>query len=111
MPQSIQLIIDGTAATAATDELLALSDLSATRQADENHTTKGDPLTIAVAIVGIVGTSIAAAEQIRQWYKAWRDGKDGQMLSKVIIKLPDGQRYLMKNITTDQLAKMLDTLK
>lgn len=54
MPQSIQLIIDGTAATAATDELLALSDLSATRQADENHTTKGDPLTIAVAIVGIV---------------------------------------------------------
>ena len=113
MPQSIQLIIDGPGAAPATAELLALPPLTLTEQPTQATATKGDPLTIAVAIVGIVGGTMTAAEQIRQWYNAWqRDqgGKAGKRLSKVVIELPDGQRHLMKNITTDELTKMLDAI-
>ena len=108
MPHAIQFIVEGTGAAPAADELNAYPELTIVEQPAPPGTTRSDLLTITANLVTVVGGSLAAAELIRQWYLTWK-GKENKRIDKVVI-VAGKQRLLLEDTTTDQLAKILETL-
>jgi len=69
----IQFEIQGQDAVAATEELLSTSGLTGDwTVAVEDKTSKEAVITTVATIVGIVGGTIAIAEQIRKWYQDYK---------------------------------------
>ncbi len=104
----IQVAITGPDAVVATEALLALDGISGTYAVDGETDKEGILVTIAT-IVGLVGGTLAIAEQIRQWYQAYRKGKDTKTIEKVVIVSASGQRLLLENATTEQIKALLDS--
>lgn len=105
----IQVAIAGLDAVDATEALLAINGISGTYAVDDETEREGVLATIAT-IVGLVGGTMAIAEQIRQWYRAYRQGKDAKTIEKVVIVGPKGQRLLLEKATTEDIKALLDTL-
>lgn len=106
---NIQIEIQGTDAIAATKELLSISDLSGDYQVVVEDKTRTEPIVTTIAtIVGLVGGSIAIAEQIRKWYKEYKEGKSGKKIEKVLIQGRNGRRLLIENATLEQIKQILD---
>ncbi|MGB5974755.1 MAG: hypothetical protein WBG38_15630, partial [Nodosilinea sp.] len=95
----IQVAIAGQDAVAATEALLAIDGISGT-YALESETNKEGILVTIATIVGLVGGTLAIAEQIRKWYQEYRQGKDSKPIEKVVIVSASGQRLLLENATT-----------
>jgi hypothetical protein len=104
----IQLAIEGEAAIEATESLLQIPGISGTWETNSEPEREGTLATIAT-IIGIVGGTIAIAEQIRKWYEEYSKSKKGKKIEKVLIVTPQG-RFLMENATTDEIAKALEQL-
>lgn len=107
---NIQIAIAGTDAVAATEALLALPIFSgqfsgAGFETSDDVEREGTLATIAT-IVGIVGGSMAAAEQIRQWHGEFRGNKEQPRIEKVLIVTPRG-RILMENATTEEISQAI----
>jgi hypothetical protein len=105
----IQVAIAGQDAVAATTALLAIDGLSGNYVVESEAEREGILTTIAT-IVALVGGTMAIAEQIRQWYRAYRSGKDNQTIEKVVLVSQSGQRLLLENATTEDIKALLDTL-
>ncbi|CAN1208917.1 Transposase [Tumidithrix helvetica PCC 7403] len=103
----IKFAIEGDAAIEATEELLAIEGIEGSFTVDEEIKREGVLATIA-AIVGIVSGTLAAAEQIRKWYQAYRLGKSGKKIVKVLIVGRKGERLLLENATVEQIRKVLE---
>jgi hypothetical protein len=103
----IQVAIAGTDAVVATEALLAIDGISGTYAVDSETDKEGILITIAT-IVGLVGGTLAIAEQIRKWYQAYRSGKDQKTIEKVVLVSASGQRLLLENATTEQIKALLD---
>lgn len=108
----IQVAIAGQDAVAATEALLALEGVSGTYAVESEADKEGILVTIAT-IVGLVGGTLAIAEQMRQWYLAYRQskdqGKDTKTIEKVVLVSASGQRLLLENATTEQIKALLDS--
>ncbi len=104
----IQVAIEGPNAIAATEALLGLAGISGEFEVAGEGEKEGVLATIA-AIVGIVGGSMAAAEQVRKWYGEYRGNPEGPRIEKVLIVTPHGRIYL-ENATTEQIAQALEPL-
>ncbi|MGK7894421.1 MAG: hypothetical protein AB4372_12550 [Xenococcus sp. (in: cyanobacteria)] len=65
---NIQVEIQGNDAIAASEELFSLAEISGNWQTVDD-TEKDATLVTIGAIVGIIGGTMAAAEQIRKWYQ------------------------------------------
>lgn len=103
---NIQIEIQGQDAVAAAEELFSISGLEGNWEAEE-EISKGEPVTIAT-IIGVVGGGIAIAEQIRKWYKEYKNGKSGKKIEKVLIVGRNGRRLLLENATVEQIKEILD---
>lgn len=102
----IQITIEGEGALEATQDLLAIPGLVAESQTEGQ--SKGVVETV-VAIVGIVGGTVAIAEQIRKWYQEYQQGQQRKRIDKVLIITPKG-RFLLEDATIEQIAKALEPL-
>ena len=60
-------------------------------------------------IVGIVGGTIAVAEQIRKWYAEYKQKQSGKKIAKVLIVGRDGQRLLLENATLEEIRRILES--
>lgn len=103
----IQISVEGDGAIAATTELFAMPEIDGTWEPVE-ETERETVLATVGAIVGIVGGSLAIAEQIRKWYKEYHAGKNGKTIEKVLLVGRDGQRILLQDATLEQIKQILD---
>ena len=66
-------------------------------------------LETVVAIASIASSVTSVASFVYQWYKDWSEGKNDKQLDKVIVEV-DGKRYLLRNLSIDQIADLLKRL-
>ena len=104
----IKFAIEGEEAIEATEELLTLEGIEGSFTVDKEVQREGVIATIA-AIVGIVSGILAVAEQIRKWCQAYKDGKSGKKIAKVLIVGRNGDRLLLENATIEQIRKILES--
>jgi hypothetical protein len=104
--ERIQIAIEGLDAVAATEALLALPGISGSVERVGEDEKEGTLATIAT-IIGIVGGSMAAAEQIRKWHGEYRGNPEQPRIEKVLIVTPRG-RILLENATTSEIAQALE---
>jgi hypothetical protein len=101
---NIQLEIQGQDAIAATKELLSMPEVSGTWEIVKEK----ELVTTIATIVGIVGGTIAIAEQIRKWYQEYQKGKSGKKIEKVLLVGRNGRHLLLENATLEQIKQILD---
>jgi uncharacterized membrane protein len=103
----IKFSIEGDDAIAATEELLAMDGMEGSYAVDKEIQRDG-VLAVIATIVGIASGVLAVAEQIRKWYQAYRAGKSGKKIAKVLIVGRNGDRLLLENATVEQISKILE---
>jgi len=104
---AIVVEVQGAGAIDAAEELLTIPGLTGTWEAD-SEVERGDPLTVIATIVGIVGGTIAIAEQIRKWYQEYRRSRSGKKIEKVLVVGRNGRRLLLENATIEQIQRILE---
>jgi hypothetical protein len=107
-PPSITFAIEGSAAAEAAEALLALEGVSGELEIDTATQRDGGATAIAT-IIGIVGGSVAIAEQIRKWYVEYRQAQRTKTIDKVLIVTSNG-RFLLEDASVEQISKLLDSL-
>jgi inorganic pyrophosphatase len=101
--------IQGQDAVAATEELLSNSGLTGDWKVAVEDKRTEEPVTTTVAtIVGIVGGTLAIAEQIRKWYEEYKKGKAGKTIKAVMIVGRNRQHLWLENATIEQIQKILE---
>ena len=100
--------VQGADAIAATEELLAIPGIAGSWETEGEAEREGT-LAVIATIVGIVGGTIAIAEQIRKWYQGYRQRQAGKKIEKVLIVGRNGQRLLLENATIEQIQKILES--
>ena len=105
---NIQIAIEGEDSVSATEELLQIPGISGNYSAPEAVEREGTITTIAT-IVGIVGGTMAIAEQIRKWYLEYKQNKSGKKIAKVLIVGKNGERLLLEGATAEQIQKILSS--
>ncbi len=104
---NVMIEVQGSDAIAATEGLLAIPDLTGTWETEGD--TEREPVTTTIAtIIGIVGGTLAIAEQIRKWYQEYKKGKAGKKIEKVLIVGRNGRRLLLEGATIEQIQKILE---
>jgi hypothetical protein len=104
---AIQIEVQGQDSIAATEELLSISGLSGSWESPNDLEREGTLVTIAT-IIGIVGGTMAIAEQIRKWYQEYKQGKSGKKIEKALIIGRDGSWLLLENATPEQIEQFLE---
>ncbi|MEO0686777.1 MAG: hypothetical protein AAFY76_17480 [Cyanobacteria bacterium J06649_11] len=105
---NIQIAIEGEDSVSATEELLQIPGISGNYSVPEAVEREGTITTIAT-IVGIVGGTMAIAEQIRKWYLEYKQNKSGKKIAKVLIVGKNGERLLLEGATAEQIQKILSS--
>lgn len=104
----IQLAIEGEDAVAATEALLQIPGISGNYKVNADAQEREPVITTVATIVGIVGGTIAIAEQIRKWYQEYEQKKSGKKIDKVLIVGRNGRRLLLKDATVEEIRKILE---
>ena len=105
---TIQIVIEGENSQAAAAELLSIPGVTGELKISDSK--KADPLTTTVAIITIIGTTLAIAEQFRKWYQESRQNRAGKTFDVLII-YDDGRRILFEDLSLEEVKSILDTLK
>ncbi|ARV63082.1 hypothetical protein BZZ01_17085 [Nostocales cyanobacterium HT-58-2] len=103
----MQVEIQGQDAVTATEELFSFEQLSGNWETVDGVEREATIVTIGT-VVAIVGSTLAAAEQIRKWYKEYKQGKSGKKIEKVLLVGRNGRRILLENATLEQIKQILD---
>ncbi|MEW6491648.1 MAG: hypothetical protein AB1589_03735 [Cyanobacteriota bacterium] len=106
----IQIEVRGKDAVAATQELFSTSGLSGNWQPVGGVNKEGTLATIGV-IVGIIGGTLTAAEQLRKWYQESKQGESPRIEYVLLVK--GEKRLMLKDVTLDnatlkQIEQILD---
>lgn len=99
----IRMVIEGEGAVQATEALFQIPGISGTWTTQTELEREGTLSTIAT-IVGIVGGTMAIAEQIRKWYQEYKQPKSGKKIVKVLIVGRNGQRLLLEDATIEEIS-------
>ena len=102
----IQVAIEGEDSVVATEALLSIEGVSGDYTKSGEIERDGGVTTIAT-IVGIVGGTLAIAEQIRKWYLEYKQNKSGKKIAKVLIVGKNGERLILEGATVEQIQKIL----
>lgn len=105
---NIQLAVEGPNAAAAVADLFAIDGITGSYEIN-NETQKDGVLAVIATIVGIVGGTLAIAEQIRRWYQEYRQRQSGKSLEKVVIIGRNGDRILLEGATVEDIQKILES--
>ncbi|HHP7245838.1 MAG TPA: hypothetical protein ACFE0H_14255 [Elainellaceae cyanobacterium] len=109
----IQISVEGQAAIAATQDLLAIDGLSGQYEVDEEDVEREGILATIATIVAIVGGTMAIAEQLYQWRQRYKsisqdaDQGTAQKVDQVLIVCGD-RRILLENATVEEIKAFLD---
>ncbi len=109
MMAEIKVSIEGKGSKTAAESLFEIADLQGNWETVNLTPTKdGGVLAIIATIVGIVGTTLAVAEQIRQWYLQQK--KAQKKLENVVLVAGD-TRVVLENATVDDIRTVLEALE
>jgi len=103
----MKIEIVGKEAEVATQELLNLEGIDGSYETLDEAQKEGVLTTIAT-IVAIVGGTMTIAEKLYNWYQKYKQQNSGKSIEKAMIIMDDGQRFLLENVTLEQLKKLLD---
>ncbi len=103
---AIQIGIEGEGAEEAAEALLQIPGVSGSYEAPEQR-----EVTIAAiaTIVGIVGGTVALAEQIRKWYQEWKKSHSGKQFDVVILS--ENGRIVLEEATVEEICQILKALE
>ena len=104
----IKIAIEGTAATEAAQALFEIEGISGEYEVNDEVTRDGG-LTAIATVVGLVGGTMAIAEQIYQWYERYKSRQSIKTVEKVLIVTPNG-RLLLENATIEEISKAIEPL-
>ena len=105
----IKFSIEGENAITATEELLAIEGITGNYTADSEDVRKEPLITTVATIVGLVGGTMAIAEQIRKWYQEYKQKQSGKKIDKVLIVGRNGRRLLLENATIEEIRHILES--
>lgn len=105
----IKFAIEGEDAITATEELLAIEGITGNYTVNSEEIEKEAVITTVATIVGLVGGTLAIAEQIRKWYQEYKQKPSGKKIDKVLIVGPNGRRLLLENATIEQIRQILES--
>ncbi len=105
----IQFAIAGEDAITATEELLAIKGITGNYSVDSEDVKKEAVITTVSTIVGLVGGTLAIAEQIRKWYQKYKQKQSGKKIYKVLIVGSNGGRLLLENATIEEIRQILES--
>jgi hypothetical protein len=103
----IKFAIEGEDAITATKELLAIEGITGNYTVNSEEIKKEAVITTVATIVGLVGGTLAIAEQIRKWYQEYKQQQSGKKIAKVLIVGGNGRRLLLENATIEQIRQIL----
>jgi len=106
--EDIKIAIEGTAADEAARSLFEIEGLSGEYAADSKVMRDGG-LTVIATVVGLVGGTLAIAEQIRKWYQEYKNRAGAKKIEKVLVVTRNG-RFLLEDATIEEIAKALEPL-
>ncbi|MGI2902846.1 hypothetical protein [Tolypothrix sp. VBCCA 56010] len=105
----IRLAIEGEDAIAATEALLAIPGISGSYKVSSEAPEREGVIATVASIVGIVGGTIAIAEQIRKWYQEYKQKQSGKRIEKVLIVGRNGRRLLLEDATLEEIRQILES--
>ncbi|MEJ6487024.1 hypothetical protein N0Y54_38190 [Nostoc punctiforme UO1] len=112
----IQLAIEGKDAMptagyayAATEALLEIPGISGNYAVSSDAPEREGVTATVATIVGIVGGTIAIAEQIRKWYQEYKAKQSGKRIEKVLIVGRNGRRLLLEDATLEEIGQILES--
>jgi 2-C-methyl-D-erythritol 4-phosphate cytidylyltransferase len=103
---ALKLSIEGKDATVAVEKLFAIANLKGDWVIDSASKKEGS-LAVIATIVGIIGGTMAIAEQLRKWYQEYK--KPNKKLDVVLIA--DGVRLLLEDATLEDICVVLEELR
>ena len=103
----MKIEIVGKDAKVATQELLSFEGIEGSYETLEEAQKEAVITTIAT-IVAIAGGTIAIADKLYEWYKKYQKRDSGKSIEKVMILTDDGRRFLLKDVTLEQLKELLE---
>ena len=110
----IQIEIQGQGAnalTAAPSAIAAAQDLFTDCGLTGNYEIDSEPEregTVTATIIETGDNTATAAEKILQWYQDYKQGKTGQAIEKAVIVGQNGQRLLLEDATSAEIAQILE---
>jgi hypothetical protein len=105
--EKIEITIEGPQAMMAAEELMALAMFEGIHAAVEERYRDGGTLGAIATVVGILGGSLTAAEQLRKWYQ---EGRQGQKIEKVVV-IRGETRLELEQATVEEVAAVLKELE
>jgi hypothetical protein len=105
----IKFAIEGEDAITATEELLAIEGITGDYTVNSEEIEREAVITTVASIVGLVGGTLAIAEQIRKWYQEYKQKQSDKKIAKVLIVGPNGRRLLLENATIEQIRQILES--
>jgi hypothetical protein len=111
----MQILVQGRDADRAAAEVVALAEGAADVRKHEESEAHRDPLSVAAAVVAIVGGSVALSEQLMRWCQRWRGDRavqSGRSVERIVVIVDgrngsDGFRTLLENLTQEELERLL----
>lgn len=108
MPENIRVVIEGDDPVAAAEDLLAIPGILGSWTPISEEPEKGVIETVAL-IVGIIGSTIAIAEQIRKWFQESKLARAGKRFD-VVIETED-YKILLEDANAEEIYQMLKVLE
>ena len=105
----IKFAIEGEDAITATKELLAIEGITGNYTVNSEEIEREPVITTVATIVGLVGGTLAIAEQIRKWYQEYKQQQSGKKIAKVLIVGRNGRRLLLENATIEEIRHILES--
>jgi ABC-type phosphate transport system substrate-binding protein len=106
----IQISIESQNADTAAEDLFTIKGLEGSWElVSESSPNKEGTLAVIGTIVGIVGGGIAIAEQIRKWYKEYKQSHPDKQFDVVIIG--SSGRVVMEDATIEEIYEVLRALE
>ncbi|MEG3438474.1 hypothetical protein V0288_15185 [Pannus brasiliensis CCIBt3594] len=106
----MQIEIEGRDAREFTEEILAIEGIEGSYEIVEEIEREGTLATIAT-IIGIVGGTFTIAEQLYKLKRKILDSPEPAKIERVLIVGKNGDRILLKDVSIEQLQKLLDEEK
>lgn len=104
----MKIEIVGKDAEIATQELLNFEEIQEGSYETFDEPKKEGVLVTIATVVTIVGGTIAIADKLYEWYQKYKQRNSGKSIEKVMLVLDSGERFLLENVTLEQLKDLLD---
>jgi len=110
----IRFAVEGLGADNAAADLLEIEDLQGEIEPEQGESlTKGDPLMIAGAIVGLTAGVLTIADRIISWRDRRREQREkaNQPPLKMVFQAADGRRVMLEGATREQIVELFMLLQ